>query len=97
VTVRKPYRLGREGSIGMADHVADRVDRDTRTYYCAACGDMRRVPGRAPLGWLRVSALIKGTNGHADDWDLLGMTCSTACLIVLAQRVDRQAKEVADG
>jgi hypothetical protein len=82
----------------MADHVAARVDRSRRKTFCAACGREERpsFDRRAPEGWLRVSALVVVNDGR-DDWDLLGMCCSTTCLIVLAQKVDRQAREVADG
>jgi len=84
----------------MADRVADRVDasRRRRRTFCAACGREERpsFERRAPEGWLRVSALVVLEGGN-DDWDLLGLVCSTGCLVRLAERVDRQAQEAADG
>jgi hypothetical protein len=76
----------------MADQVIDRVDREGRTFRCKGCATKEVALGRAPMGWLRVSALVAGAEGHTDDWTLLGLCCSTACLVDLVVHLDERAR-----
>jgi hypothetical protein len=96
---RRGYGRGaRLGGNSMADRVADRVDteRNRRRTFCATCGraECPIFNWRAPEGWLRVSVLVV-VDGR-DDWDVLGLVCSTGCLVGLAAKLDRQAREAAD-
>jgi hypothetical protein len=76
----------------LAEQVAERVDREDRArrFTCDGCGSVVRTSHRYPAGWLKVDARVVGDGAAL--FAPVGSVCSTGCLVVLAGRLDAQAR-----
>jgi hypothetical protein len=98
VSARAYGRGARPGGNSMADRVAARVDasrQDVRRFECGGCGLVVHVPYQLPTGWLNVGARVVVEN--VGRWEVLGVACSTSCLVALAGQLDARAQEAIGG
>jgi hypothetical protein len=82
----------------MADRVAERVDasrQGVRRFECGGCGQVVHVPYQLPTGWLNVGARVVVEN--VGRWEILGVACSTGCLVRVTTGIDARAREAIGG